>query len=76
MEKLRLSDYIHRAWMNGRRFEQKGNMFEVVEGKYNYIRGELVPTVVFENVRSRQKFEMSEKEFFYKVQIIDLCNTK
>lgn len=53
--------------MNGKKFIRNGREFVIDEGAWNWIRGEHVPTIKFSS--GNQKFEMSEEEFFNKVDL-------
>ena len=53
--------------MNGMRFKLKGRIFEIIEGKFDYIKGEFVPVIKFGDVDTKVSYTMSESEFFFKV---------
>lgn len=59
---------IHRAWMNGRKFKQKGIEHEVVEGIEQYMDGKLRNCVRFTD--GKRVYSYTEEEFFDKVDLI------
>lgn len=64
---MKLPESKHKAWMNGMRFKQNGWIFEIIEGKFDYIKGEFVSVIKFGDVDTKVSYTMSEDEFFYKV---------
>lgn len=61
----------HKAWMNGKRFVKKNVEYEVVEGIEKLVNDELRNVVIFKNIETGENYEMTEEEFFDKVDLMN-----
>lgn len=68
MEQLKEAE--HKPWMNGKKFTQKDELYEIISGGTMFISGDFRNIVRFKNIKSQQVFVLTDEMFFDKVSLI------
>jgi len=64
-----LPEQIHCVWMNGRYFIKNGSIYQLKEGTIFRVGEELYNGIKFIETETGKEYEITEEEFFEKVDI-------
>lgn len=70
-DKLVIPESEWRAWMAGRKFYQKNELYEVVESGVTFVEGRIRNIIRFVNLETGVIYEKVEEEFFDKVYLMN-----